>query len=342
MGFLKKMVDGTFWLTGKAVSGTTYAVGYTASAVADVVSDDKETGKSIREGTKKTAAALDSGTQVVGDYTGTGLEKTVEAIEKGTQMAVEVSRPVARVGLTAAHDKTKGDSVRGFKGFDPPLEHWSVAETDALLGIWKTKGTSLDKGGHAQENMKIALEHFGTNAFQLLATKGDIEYSNLVRGACKAVKVECDLQGLTTEQMEDELIGHVWKGIREKLTPEQLQQIEAAVREQHTHGGATAKAGGDVFAALTAAQLSGFGVYLAATTIVGILTHAVGVTLPFAFYTGMTSALNFVIGPEGFAIMAAVVLAGAARKNWDKIIPFIIYSRAIRENRQRQNSGLLQ
>lgn len=44
-------------------------------------------------------------------------------------------------------------------------------------------------------------------------------------------------------------------------------------------------------AALSAAQASGFGVYMGATTALGLASHAVGVTLPFAVYTGMASTI---------------------------------------------------
>lgn len=55
--------------------------------------------------------------------------------------------------------------------------------------------------------------------------------------------------------------------------------------------------------AIAAAQISGFGIYLLATSTVGAITGALGLTLPFAFYTGMTSAISFAIGPLGLLVM---------------------------------------
>ena len=54
--------------------------------------------------------------------------------------------------------------------------------------------------------------------------------------------------------------------------------------------------------ALTAANLSGFGIYLAASTIVGGITSVLGITLPFVFYTSMSSAISIITGPVGWAI----------------------------------------
>jgi hypothetical protein len=53
-------------------------------------------------------------------------------------------------------------------------------------------------------------------------------------------------------------------------------------------------------AVLGAAQASGGAVYIASTTALGFLTHGVGITLPFAVYTGVTSTIAFVIVPVGW------------------------------------------
>jgi hypothetical protein len=50
---------------------------------------------------------------------------------------------------------------------------------------------------------------------------------------------------------------------------------------------------------LGAAQLSGFGAYLLASNTIGAFTSLVGVSLPFAFYTGMSLVISVVIGHAG-------------------------------------------
>ncbi len=78
-------------------------------------------------------------------------------------------------------------------------------------------------------------------------------------------------------------------------------------------------------AMLGLAQASGFGVYMYATTALGFLTHAVGVTLPFAVYTGMTSTIAFILGPAGWL---SVGLWGAWKltgPKWKRMIPGLIY-----------------
>ncbi|MEO9091115.1 MAG: hypothetical protein ABI247_12370 [Rhodanobacter sp.] len=78
-------------------------------------------------------------------------------------------------------------------------------------------------------------------------------------------------------------------------------------------------------AMMGAAQASGFGVYLASTTALGFLTHAVGVTLPFAFYSGLSSSIAFVIGPAGWLSLAAWSSWKLMQPEWKKIIKGPIY-----------------
>lgn len=58
---------------------------------------------------------------------------------------------------------------------------------------------------------------------------------------------------------------------------------------------------------LGAAQASGFGIYLLASSTIGAISSAVGITLPFALYTTMSSAISFIIGPVGFLVMGVAV-----------------------------------
>jgi len=78
-------------------------------------------------------------------------------------------------------------------------------------------------------------------------------------------------------------------------------------------------------AALALAQGSGFGVYLGATTALGFLSHAVGVTLPFAIYTGMTSTIAFVIGPFGFLGVGAWLGSRILGPEWPRIVRGVLH-----------------
>lgn len=60
-------------------------------------------------------------------------------------------------------------------------------------------------------------------------------------------------------------------------------------------------------ATLGVAQASGFGIYLLASSTIGAISSAVGITMPFALYTTMSSAISLIIGPVGFLVMGVAV-----------------------------------
>ena len=63
-------------------------------------------------------------------------------------------------------------------------------------------------------------------------------------------------------------------------------------------------------AGVVAGELSGFGIYLATTTGLGAISSAIGVTFPWAVYQGATTLLGVMLGPIGWALAGAGVVAG--------------------------------
>jgi uncharacterized protein YaaW (UPF0174 family) len=87
----------------------------------------------------------------------------------------------------------------------------------------------------------------------------------------------------------------VWNAMSSTDQAELLRLIAAFGEANERVSGPAA-----VFVALTAAKLSGFGVYLLASTGLSAATAAVGVTLPFAAYTTMSSGIAVATGPIGW------------------------------------------
>ena len=65
-------------------------------------------------------------------------------------------------------------------------------------------------------------------------------------------------------------------------------------------------------AGIIAGELSGFGIYLATTTGLGAISSAIGVTFPWVVYQGATTMLGVALGPIGWALAGAGVIAGGA------------------------------
>jgi uncharacterized protein YaaW (UPF0174 family) len=93
-------------------------------------------------------------------------------------------------------------------------------------------------------------------------------------------------------------------------------------------------------AALSAAQASGFGIYMGATTALGLASHAVGVTLPFAVYTGMTSTIAFLIGPVGFLATAGWLAHVFTSPEWARITRGLLHAIAMRAKYNFSNNLL--
>lgn len=168
-------------------------------------------------------------------------------------------------------------------------------------------------------------------------------YDELVAQACKHMKA-FDATA-TLEESELFLAQATIISALQGMTPRQRAEVfqqtvdvdeiasAARVPGRNLYGPAT------TFAALGVAQASGFGVYLASTTALGFLTHAVGVTLPFVAYTGMTSTIAFLLGPAGW--MAAGAWAGwrLSEPKWKKLVPALVYIALVNSRREGQPAG---
>ena len=58
----------------------------------------------------------------------------------------------------------------------------------------------------------------------------------------------------------------------------------------------------------TVAEISSFGAYLLASTVLGSLTNVLGITLPFAVYTGMSQMIALILEPVGWTTLAGGIL----------------------------------
>jgi len=96
----------------------------------------------------------------------------------------------------------------------------------------------------------------------------------------------------------------------ENMSEKQREELKKALGVDELSGIAVRKmlmTAGGATAAMVALEVSGFGAYMALTTIIhAIFTTTLGITLPFAAYTGATSALAFITGPVGWITLAGV------------------------------------
>lgn len=105
--------------------------------------------------------------------------------------------------------------------------------------------------------------------------------------------------------VESDLFTKLFSVEFEKMTNEEKAQFKAILKENGMSSEQIASL--TSLGAVTAAQISGFGIYVLASSTVGAITSLLGITLPFAFYTGMSSAISVVIGPIGFLVIGVML-----------------------------------
>jgi uncharacterized protein YaaW (UPF0174 family) len=155
-----------------------------------------------------------------------------------------------------------------------------------------------------------------------------LSYEYLVREVCKELDIH-DAKMEPIRTLEVYLIEALFVRAAAQMNAQQrhvfltsqvrLDDFGSVFPQTRVSGPAT------TLAALALAQGSGFGVYLGATTALGFLSHAVGVTLPFAIYTGMTSTIAFVIGPIGFLGVGAWLGSRILGPEWPRILRGVLH-----------------
>jgi uncharacterized protein YaaW (UPF0174 family) len=164
------------------------------------------------------------------------------------------------------------------------------------------------------------------------------DYKQLVTDVADHVGVDWDglLRGrpwerLATAKIEDAIVLKAFQRLYESLSEvdrrELAKELGNAAKDPNLVG--QILTGG----AMVLGRLSGMQIYIVATTAVGALTSALGITLPFVIYTGITRTIGAVLGPIGWVFLGVSVLFQINRPNWARLIPGIVYISYIRHKR---------
>ncbi len=137
---------------------------------------------------------------------------------------------------------------------------------------------------------------------------------------------------LPTQEIEAAVVAKLFHTMFEQLSPEQQQKVVMEMqRESDDPRSEALLLGGG---AIAAAKMSGFGVYLMASTVLGGLTNALGLTLPFAVYMGMSQAISLMLGPVGWAALAGGVVWTLNQPNWERLALGVVYVSLLRNAKE--------
>lgn len=170
------------------------------------------------------------------------------------------------------------------------------------------------------------LRKAGSHSVASMLRGGHVEYDEVVRDV--AVKLGATpASQLSAFRIEQEAIAAALDKMLAEATPQERQSIlEDLARSQKTSvKGLVGATGG-----LVAANLTGFGLYVAASSTLAAVTGAIGLTLPFAAYAGMSSVLATITGPVGWAVLAAWAVVKLGGADYKRTVPGVIAIASIR------------
>lgn len=142
-------------------------------------------------------------------------------------------------------------------------------------------------------------------------------YPAVIRGLAEKLDVKV-ASAAGTREIESALVAHLWHRTEEKLSPADKQELHRKVEEEARKHGKTIVGELGIAGVLGAAQLSGFGVYMLGSTLLG------GLGLGFGVFTALSSFISFAIGPPGWILLGLGTLINLTGPNYKKILPVAI------------------
>lgn len=166
------------------------------------------------------------------------------------------------------------------------------------------------------------------------AEKEQVMQSSLVKVA-QVLSIECENWDTVSNSWLVRQIRRKWSETfrkrLENLDKDELQSILKQADENLKKRAQQMGVGLIPAAGIVAGELSGFGIYLATTTGLGVISSAIGVTFPWALYQGATTLLGVMLGPIGWAFVSVGVIAGGIsffsqllKKNDQKLTTVVI------------------
>lgn len=199
-----------------------------------------------------------------------------------------------------------------------PQELLHHTPNSELVNLAKILG--LEANSHPELIVK-ALRKAGSHGIASFLRGGDAPYAVVVRDVAEKLGAK-NLPKLCTEaELEALAIGSVMEQMLSKAKPhESAAMLSELSKSQKTSStGLIAATGG-----LVVANLSGIGLYLAASSSLAAITGSIGLTLPFAAYTGMSSILASATGPVGWTALAVVAIVKIGGTQYKKTAPGVI------------------
>lgn len=135
---------------------------------------------------------------------------------------------------------------------------------------------------------------------------------------------------LSAQEIEAAVVARQFKTMLQQLSVDQKQHILMELKRERDDPHIEELLIGS--GAMLTAKMSGFGVYLMASTVLGGLTSTLGITLPFAAYIGMSQTIALILGPIGWAAIAGGIVFSFNQPNWNRLGLAVLYVATLRHS----------
>jgi uncharacterized protein YaaW (UPF0174 family) len=159
----------------------------------------------------------------------------------------------------------------------------------------------------------------GTPIFSYALGNGK-SYSQIVADVAQQLGVGLAAEASAAE-VEMKLLEKLWANTLARLTTEQREELLAKITEQFGSLVGKELLG---FTGLAKGQLSGLGVYVLSSTVLGALDSALGLGLGFGLFTGLSSVISLALGPIGWAALGLSTVRKLGGPNYKKLLPVVI------------------
>jgi uncharacterized protein YaaW (UPF0174 family) len=206
-------------------------------------------------------------------------------------------------------------------------------------GLFKILDTTVCENDSPKELIK-GLRWLNRNIFEDLlrdAFNKPETYKSILIGVCDHLDIEYNKNDKPAK-LEGKISQIVLKKMWAKMTLKQKDKFESEIKniaKKYGKSGEWIKAGG-VTSALVAAELSGFSVYLLATSSLAAVSSGIGLTLPFAAYTSLTTTIGTILGPVGWVGVGLYTLLKISGANYRKLVPSVLYIAMLRNKQNKK------
>jgi uncharacterized protein YaaW (UPF0174 family) len=148
-------------------------------------------------------------------------------------------------------------------------------------------------------------------------------------------------RGSTAAEIENEIARKYFSDLWSRWSDEQKASFDQKLSEQLAKSGRRHAAAGTALtgAALVAGNLGGFATYVLASTVVGALTSALSLTLPFAAYTAMSSAISTILGPAGWIGLGLFAIWKLGQPDMNRVLLCVLMVHACRARQDMERQG---